>query len=160
MGLDQTFQLLMRGFGDPNLVWRELLSPPADPASKLRFLDYLAANSDFESAEAYWAQLTAESRTFSIGTVTPYLEKLLAAGHYHEAAGVWTYTVRQNGLDKRSGSDGSNLVFNGGFEQEPLNAGFDWRFAQQPYLTLDFLRRDNSQRGPKLSHRLHRPSEL
>ena len=31
------------------------------------------------------------------------------------------------------------LVFNGGFEQEPLNAGFDWRFAQQPYLTLDFF---------------------
>lgn len=137
-GLDQTFQLLMRGFGDPNLVWRDLLSPPADPASKLRFLDYLAANTEFETAGAYWRQLTAENTVFPVAAVIPYLEKLLATGHYHEAAGVWAYTVRQNGLDKRAASDGSNLVFNGGFEQQPLNAGFDWRFAQQPYLTLDF----------------------
>jgi len=138
-GLDQTFQLLMRGFGDPNLVWHDLLSPPADPASKVRFLDYLAANTEFETAGAYWRQLTAENTVFPVAAVIPYLEKLLATGHSQEAAGVWGYTVRQNGLDKQAGGDRSNLVFNGGFEQEPLNAGFDWRFAQQPYLTLDFF---------------------
>jgi tetratricopeptide (TPR) repeat protein len=137
-GLDQTFQLLMRGFGDPNLIWRDLLSAAADPASKLRFLDYLAANSDFERAGTYWAQLTAEKTAFPVAAAIPYLEKLLATGHYREAAGVWAYTVRQNGLDEQIGSDRSNLVFNGGFEQKPLNAGFDWRFAQQPYLTVDF----------------------
>jgi hypothetical protein len=31
-----------------------------------------------------------------------------------------------------------NLVFNSGFEQPPLNSGFDWRFSGQPYIALDF----------------------
>src|SRR5664280_637295 len=40
-GLNQSFQLLMRGFGNPNVVWRDLLGSSADVTSKLQFLDYL-----------------------------------------------------------------------------------------------------------------------
>jgi hypothetical protein len=30
------------------------------------------------------------------------------------------------------------LVFNGDFEQPPLNAGFDWHCAASPYVSIDF----------------------
>jgi hypothetical protein len=35
-------------------------------------------------------------------------------------------------------SEQGNLVFNGGFEQPPLGAGFDWRSQPSPYVSVDF----------------------
>jgi hypothetical protein len=35
-------------------------------------------------------------------------------------------------------SEKDNLVFNGDFEQSPLNAGFDWRAVPTTYLAVDF----------------------
>jgi hypothetical protein len=140
-GLEQTFQLLMRGFNDPNIVWRDLLGSSSDVASKLQFLHYLAANNDFESAAVYWAQLTAEKAVVPIAAVSPYVDGLMAGGSYREAARVWRYAVDENELGSRAITGEGNLVFNGGFEQDPLGAGLDWHFWQQPYLNLDFADR-------------------
>lgn len=137
-GWEQAFQLLMRGFGDPNIIWRDLLGSSHDLAAKLQFLDYLADNNKFEPAGIYWSQLAADKTEIPIAITTPYIERLLVAGHYHEAAGVWAYLLGENDPGEKPVSGERNLVFNGGFERDPLNAGFDWRFWQQPYLTTDF----------------------
>jgi tetratricopeptide (TPR) repeat protein len=140
-GLEQTFQLLMRGFNDPNIVWRDLLGSSSNVTSKLQFLEYLAANNDFEPAAAYWAQLTADKSVVPIAAVSPYVDRLLAGGRYREAGRVWRYAVDQNDLDSQAVTGERNLVFNGGFEQDPLSTGLDWHFWQQPYLNLDFADR-------------------
>jgi tetratricopeptide (TPR) repeat protein len=70
-----------------------------------------------------------------IELVLPYLETLIAGGRYRQAYGVWQYLQKTGQLETAAASE---LMYNGGFEHEPLKAGFDWRFYQQPYLALDF----------------------
>ncbi len=140
-GLNQSFQLLMRGFGDPNIVWRDLLGPSAEIAVKLQFLDYLAANKKFEPAGTYWTQLTGENAVVPLAAVGPYVDKLLAGGSYREASLVWRYAVDGNEVASQKVSGERNLVFNGGFERDPLTAGLDWHSWQQPYINQDFADR-------------------
>ena len=140
-GLNQTFQLLMKGFGDPNIVWRDLLDPSAEVAVKLQFLDYLAANKEFEPAATYWTQLTGEKAVVPLAAVSPYVDRLLAGGRYREAGRVWRYAVDQNDLDSQAVTGERNLVFNGGFERNLLTAGLDWHSWQRPYINQDFADR-------------------
>ncbi len=58
---------------------------------------------------------------------------LRAAGRAPALAGGAT-PPEAEGLPNEKG----NLVFNGDFEQEPLNAGFDWRAVPTTYLAVDF----------------------
>jgi tetratricopeptide (TPR) repeat protein len=139
-GREQAFQLLMRGFHDPDIVWNGLLGSSADISSKLQFLDYLAAEKNFESTEEYWSQLTATKTLTPVTAVSSFVDKLLDGGRYEQAAAVCRYAEAP---EARGTQD---LVFNGGFEQDPLEAGCDWRFLQQPYITLDFSDR-SAHRG-------------
>jgi hypothetical protein len=41
-------------------------------------------------------------------------------------------------VSKPASDEEGNLVFNGDFEQTPLNAGFDWGSSAGPYVALDF----------------------
>ncbi len=133
-GVDQSFQLLMRGFGSPAMVWNDLLVPNTDVAPKIRFLSYLTGHKNVEVAQTFWRELAAEKAAIPLPVVTPYIDQLLATEHYQEAQEVWMYSIGQ----KRNQSSDGNLVFNGGFEQLPMNAAFDWRFQPQPFLALDF----------------------
>jgi tetratricopeptide (TPR) repeat protein len=131
-GLEQAFQLLMRGFHDPDIVWKGLLNSSTDISSKIQFLDYLAGNKDFEPTKEYWSQLTAREPLIPVAAVSSYVDKLLDGGRYEQAAAVCRYA------EELLGRGTQNLVFNGNFEHDPLEAGCDWRFWQQPYITLDF----------------------
>ena len=137
-GLDQTLRLLMRGFGDPGLVMHSLFGTSSDAAAKLKFLAYLATDNDFDAATAYWAELVADKTFVPVSAVSPYVDGLLAGGRYREAARVWKYAVSETELGVQGAGGRQNLVFNGGFEQDPLNSGFDWHFWQPPYVDLDF----------------------
>ncbi len=54
-----------------------------------------------------------------------------------------------------------NLVFNGGFESVPLQAGFDWHFQQQTYVESDFAdsRAHGGQRALRLDFTVPNNSE-
>ena len=52
---------------------------------------------------------------------------LIATGHVDEARVVWNQALQAAAVPRESESSGS-LVWNGGFENEPLDGGFDWRF--------------------------------
>jgi len=140
-GLEQTFQLLMRGFSDPNVVWGDLFGSSTDVGAKLQFLAYLAGNNDLESADTYWARLASEKAVVPVAAAGPYVDRMMARGSYREAGRVWRYAVNENDLATHPVGGERNLVFNGGFEQDPLSTGLDWRSWQQPYLTLDFADR-------------------
>jgi len=69
--------------------------------------------------------------------VQPYLERVLNRGRYQEAEGVW-----------------EDLDFNGGFEQAPLNAGFDSRSQPTPYVSIDFAAPSAYEGALRLDFRL------
>src|SRR5439155_23702626 len=73
-----------------------------------------------------------------LSSVHLYLERLINLGRIEEAAHAWQ-DLEGRGIVKRSDvEEKDNLVFNGGFERLPLNAGFDWRTGSTNYLALDF----------------------
>jgi tetratricopeptide (TPR) repeat protein len=137
-GLTQSFQLLTRGFDNPELIWRDLLGNNSDTRVQVKFLEFLAAANRADAADGFWRDMAAQKKAVSIAEVTPYIDQLLANGHYTEAANVWSYARAQRSANYADALSEPNLVFNGSFEREPLNAGFDWRHAQQPYVELSF----------------------
>lgn len=137
-GLTQTFQLLTRGFDRPEMVWRDLLGSSSNLHAQVKFLEFLAAANRVEAANAFWQDLASQRKAVSIPEATPYIDQLLAGGHYAEAANVWASVRSGPSTDYTRVLDEPNLVFNGSFEQQPLNAGFDWRYAKQPYVDLSF----------------------
>jgi hypothetical protein len=107
-----------------------------------------------DSAYAEWQRMAAEGRAdadhadmkygpLGIDEVAPYVEHLIDAGRESEARAVWGDLERWGVVcapdcdlfEARAGSGGDNLVFNGGFERNPLNAGLDWRYHPQPFVS-------------------------
>ncbi len=136
-GLTQSFQLLTRGFENPELVWRSLLDAQ-DLRAQMKFLEYLAASGRVEAANGLWQDLASQKKPVSIAQVAPFVDQLLGGTHYAEAANVWSYAGGKNSKTLDDVMSEPNLVFNGSFEQAPLNAGFDWHFAPQSYVELNF----------------------
>lgn len=140
----EAFQMMQHGFGGLDDIWSDLLRTSDDMTPKLEYLDFAAENNRFDLVNRYWAEIASTSPKINLETAKPYMERLLTSGHYGEAAKVWRYLIRAGAVASVPGTDlgrvtgNASTVFNGGFEQEPLNAGFDWHYGQESYLSLDF----------------------
>jgi hypothetical protein len=95
----------------------------------------MSARNQFDAARQAWAQITNDGPPFPFPAVQPYLERLLSQARYQEAQAIWA-NLEARGIIAQS--EAGNLVFNGGFEQAPLGAGFDWRSQAADYASVDF----------------------
>lgn len=77
-------------------------------------------------AMAVWTRIAGHSASFPVSEAFPLLEMLIGTGHAKDAETVWSQALRLGGMAPKPDPPGS-LVWNGGFEQDPLNGGFDWR---------------------------------
>ena len=66
---------------------------------------------------------------FPFSSAQPYLERLIDRGRIDEAVKVWQDLERLAIVHRPQSDEKDNLIFNGDFEQFPLNAGFDWRWS-------------------------------
>ena len=135
-----TFRACLKAMGSPEVVDREVLTLAAIPGLRLAYVNFLATHGEEAFAYHVWKEVAASGAVFSFSLADPYLEHLIATGAYQKATAVWRYLERR-GIVKQAGNDPSNLVFNGSFEHLPLNAGFGWRYQQEPYLNIDFADR-------------------
>jgi hypothetical protein len=131
-----TFRLAVQLLNDPQAVFDQLLAS-ATPEQKLVYVNFLSANGAADAAHAAWLQTVAQTPSVNWALVEPYLERLLRQGRTLEALSVWQ-AVEKSGGFLPARNDAENLVFNGGFEQAPLNAGFDWRYRNAPGVGVDF----------------------
>ena len=132
------FQLCLETLGDPMAVLERVVPPQADAGLKLSYVNFLSAQGEADAAYRVWGRVAGAGSPFAFSSVETYLGSLFAAGRYQEAAGVWR-DLERLGVVKRPASDeASNLMFNGDFEQDVLNAGFDWRTPRVPYVSLAF----------------------
>jgi pentatricopeptide repeat protein len=77
----------------------------------------------------------------------PFFDGLILSGKFEQAWTVWQDLIRTGVVPRPSAGNQVNLVFNGDFEQAPLNGGFDWSYREQPYLDVDFQSVATSDRG-------------
>lgn len=120
-----------RATHDADLIMREVL--PADPAMYAAFLQLLIHEDRANEAAHVWRALTSLGKTFDVKSALPYFDYELNNRRPESAVQVWEYLMH---MSSRTGDPG-NLVFNGGFDQELLNGGFDWHFATEPHMKTD-----------------------
>ncbi len=78
------------------------------------------------AAMAVWKRIAAHHDSFPAADAFPLLDMLIVTGHVDEARVVWSQALQAAGVPRESAAGGS-LVWNGGFENDPLDGGFDWR---------------------------------
>jgi len=120
----------------PDAVFQKVLAGSRDVPLEVRYVYFWSDQGDYDTAYRIWKLVVAESRPFPFSSAAPYLESLIALGRIEEAVNVWQ-DLERLGIVKRL-DEKDNLIFNGDFEQSPLNAGFDWRAGPQTYLAVDF----------------------
>ena len=135
----QTFKLCLRVTDDPGLVFQKVLLPGNDTTLKLYYVVYLSAYGKADAAHQIWVKTMANASPFPLSSAEPYLENLLAHGQGQEARNVWQDLERLEVVSTHNTVASDNLVFNGDFEQIPLNTGLDWRYSVAPYLYVDFF---------------------
>jgi tetratricopeptide (TPR) repeat protein len=128
----------LRAVTDPDRIF-DRVARFCSPAVQAGYVDFLGERGEADAAYRIWKRVAASSGGFPLSSAQPYLERLIADHRFAEATGVWQ-DLERLGIVKVAGSDaGENAVFNGDFEQYPLNAGFDWRWSNRlNYLAVDF----------------------
>ncbi len=133
-----TFDLTLRAYGDPQLILEKVVGGERDPRLGLAFADFLNANNEFDAAHQAWTQIADGGSPIPFEAAQPYLEHLMDHRRYQEARAIWLHLEELGIVAKPADSEQDNLVFNGGFEQPPLGAGFDWRSQPSSYVSVDF----------------------
>lgn len=133
----EAFYLLEGGFHDYEFIWHEVVRSSGDLKVSMAFLAFLTQRTQYDVAARYWQELISTKSDLSFLQAKPYLECLLAAGRYREARDVWNYLLETRSIQRPRDYSKENLIFNGGFEQLPLEAGFDWRCQQQIYMSVN-----------------------
>ncbi len=150
-----TFALALRAYADPTLILDKVVGDASNPQIALAFTDFMSANDQFDAAREAWTRIASGSAHFPFAAVQPYLERLLAHGQFQDAYSLWSNLEARGVITKPQDSDPSNLVYNGGFEQQPLEAGFDWRQQPSTFVSVDFA--DPSPRAGQQCLRLDFP---
>jgi hypothetical protein len=133
-----TFDLTLRAYSDPKMILDKVVGVEKDPRLELAFADFMSANDEFVAAHQAWTPVASAGSPFPFAAVQPYIERLLAKGQYQDARDVWSNLQGRGVIAKTTDSGQGNLVYNGGFEQPPLDAGFDWRSPAASYVSVDF----------------------
>lgn len=130
-----TFDVCLRVLNDPVLIGQKVLPGGKDSTPGLAYAEFLSLQGDPVAARQAWADAVREGSRFEFRRAQPYVERLIHSGQLEDAASAWSDLERLGVIGK---PDGGNLVFNGGFEQAPLNSGFDWQNPDASYVAVDF----------------------
>jgi len=121
---------------DIDFLLREVVPPLTNVNSA--FLDFLISNKETSAAAKVWDRLVVLNRPIERRFVFKYVQYLVARQEPDQARRVWQKAATLSNLAAYQPSS-ENLVVNGDFSQEILNAGFDWIYRKSPdvSLTLD-----------------------
>jgi tetratricopeptide (TPR) repeat protein len=92
----------------------------------LMALDYFLGQGQTDAALIVWNQSLALNPTPKMAEVVPLVNELIGQEHVEDAQRVWRQALEAASWPQDAAGDRS-LVFNGGFEHDLLNGGFDWR---------------------------------
>jgi tetratricopeptide (TPR) repeat protein len=99
---------------------------PAENRYYLMTMDYFLSQHQTDPALTAWDRLLGLKQTFEMAQVVPLINELIGQNHVEDAQRVWRQALRATSWPQDEGGN-SSLIFNGGFEHDLLNGGFDWR---------------------------------
>jgi len=123
-----------RASGDAERILKEAL--PRQQHSYMAALEYFLADKNVEASLAAWKYLLALHEPVDVRRVLPLAEELLRRKRFNEARQVWEQALVTAGWEQAAAP--GELVWDGGFERDALNAGFGWRVVPVEGATTEF----------------------
>jgi hypothetical protein len=139
--LDIALQISWRADPDHSRIL-SMLVPDRMPTN-LRSLAFFVAHGELDLARPAWERFLQnrfpERFSADVSAAFPYIDALLAKNRVEDAFRVWGESLEKHAMNRgrlrleqqfatNSATDPTvNLVWNGSFEDEILNGGFDWR---------------------------------
>jgi len=114
---------------DPDLIAEKVLS--ARPDDYFTFMRFLWNKQSPQSVDEVWSRLIALKRPFAVTLAFPYIDNLLSRGKLTQAEEAWAQVAAVN-PELQPYVPSENRIVNGGFEQDLLYGGLDWRYSAQP----------------------------
>jgi len=136
--------LCWRMLGDVNLMLTQALPPR--PNVYLAFMKMLLSEDEATAAARVWSALLTLRQQAAADSAFFYIQYLIEHHEPARAASAWRELPHlAPKMQRYMPSD--NLVVNGRFTEDFLNAGFDWRYQQIPHVnvTLDDGRREGQR---------------
>ncbi len=121
---------------DVDFLLRNVVPPRAEV--NLSFLEFLISKDETLASARVWDKLVALNHPIERRYIFEYIRYLVAKQEPDQARLVWQKAAALSDLTAYQPSP-ANLVVNGDFSHEILNAGFDWMYRESPdvSLTLD-----------------------
>jgi tetratricopeptide (TPR) repeat protein len=121
---------------DVDALLRDVVPPTAD--AYIAFLNLLETKQETRGTFKVWDALMQTGQPFDRRYVYEYFHFLIQHKEVDQAVLVWQQAAARFGYSSYLPSS-SNLIVNGSFSLDVLNAGFDWQYQKQPgvALTLD-----------------------
>ncbi len=140
LGYSELVFQLGRGVGGDYRIISEKVLPTDGPLMiRLAYADFLSRHGDFDAAFQMWHDI--ESRQplgqLTAAGIQPYLNRLMDHKRLAEAETVWRDMLKWQIVANSPSARPQNAVFNGDFEQSPLDLGFDWRVTKAPFVSTD-----------------------
>jgi len=110
---------------------------PPQNSYYFKALDYFSRQSEIDAALRVWDDLLRLGQRFELGQALNLVNDAISAGRADDARKVWQQALKISGWP-RDAEMQSSLIFNGGFEHDLANGGFDWREQESPDASYAF----------------------
>jgi Tetratricopeptide repeat len=124
-----------RDSGNVGRIFNEALPRNAD--QYLDAINYFVSEHQADSALAGWNQLIGLRQPLPLRRALPLLDALIDLGRTGEAHRAWEQALEASGWPRDPGG-ATSAVFNGSFEHDPANGGFDWWMSAPAGTAFDF----------------------
>jgi tetratricopeptide (TPR) repeat protein len=130
---ESAIQFCWRINPDVDVMLRDVV--PARPEAYAAFLVLLETKGDADGAIKVWNALMQTHETFERRFADGYVRFLIDQKQVDEAVLAWKQIANRFGLMAYLPSE-ENLIVNGDFNFDVLDAGFDWQYQKQPSVQL------------------------
>lgn len=110
---------------------------PADTEVYQQALEWFCNAKEPDPALAVWKRMISLHQIIPIQNSFGIVDFLVAANRGDDARKVWREALTASGKGDEAQREGE-LIFNGGFEFDPVNGGLDWHIIPTPGVKFDY----------------------
>ncbi|MCH8028483.1 MAG: hypothetical protein IH874_00930 [Candidatus Dadabacteria bacterium] len=128
----RVFDISWQLIDDPELILGKVVTDGILPS----YLGYLISKDRLDATFPVWERMKKRG-VVSDAAALHYVDFLIRKDRGLEAFSIWREMFRER--------DDDSIVWNGGFENEPLGRGFDWRMGKAKGVGIELDRRERFQ---------------
>jgi tetratricopeptide (TPR) repeat protein len=110
---------------------------PSENRYYFKALDYFGRQNEINAGLRVWDELLMLGQHFRLPQALPFIDEVIFADRVGDAQRMWRQALDFSRWP-RDAQEESSLIFNGGFEHDFANGGFDWREQESADISFAF----------------------